>query len=91
MKQYLLYFKRTLFPFSIRARSHTATSPANLLNSLTCVSRSVDHRLTISSIVLPLSIDGGGTDIFAAVVVAESAPALEPAIHIRVERSDDSL
>ena len=31
---------RTLFPFSIKARSQTCTSLANLLNSRTCVSRS---------------------------------------------------
>lgn len=52
----------TLFPFSIRERSHTATSLANLLNSRTCVSNSVDHLLTISSIVFPRNMEGGGTE-----------------------------
>lgn len=53
----------TLLLFSIRARSQTETSLANLVNSRTCVSNSEVHLLTISSIVLPLSIDGGGTEI----------------------------
>ena len=44
----------------MRARSQTATSAANLLNSLTLVSSSVVHLFTISSNVLPLNIDGGG-------------------------------
>ena len=64
----------TLLPFSISARSHTATSLANLLNSRTCVSRSADHLLTISSIVLPLSMDGGGTEMFADTVVVVKGP-----------------
>ena len=51
---------RTLLPFSMRARSQTATSAANRLNSRTLVSSSVVHLFTISSSVLPLSIDGGG-------------------------------
>jgi len=60
------------------ARSHTATSPANLWNSRTWVSRSVDHLLTISSIVLPLSIDGGGTDMFTdGAVVVERPPGAD--------------
>lgn len=61
----------TLFPFSIRARSQTATSPANLLNSRTWASRSADHLFTISSIVLPLSIEGGGTEMLAVVEVPD--------------------
>ena len=44
----------------MRARSQTATSAANLLNSLTFVSSSFVHLFTISSSVLPLSIEGGG-------------------------------
>lgn len=62
--------KNTLLPFSIKARSHTATSPANLLNSRTCTSSSDDHLFTISSMVFPLSADGGGTatEVVAAVV-----------------------
>lgn len=65
----------TLLLFSMRARSHTATSPANLLNSFTWLSRSADHLLTISSMVLPRSIDGGGTDMdgTGAAVVDEDA------------------
>ena len=43
------------------ARSQTATSAANLLNSLTWASRSEVHRLMISSNVLPLSTEGGAT------------------------------
>lgn len=61
---------RTLVPFSMRARSHTATSLAYLLNSRTCTSRSEDHLLTISSIVLPLRADGGGTATTGAVDAA---------------------
>lgn len=45
----------------MRALSHTDTSAANLLNSLTCVSSSLDHLLTISSIVFPRNKEGGGT------------------------------
>ena len=59
----------TLLPFSIRARSQTATSAANLLNSLTLVSSSVVHLFTISSSVLPLSIDGGGIATTGPVVL----------------------
>ena len=44
----------------MRARSQTATSAANLLKSRTLVSSSVVHLFTISSSVLPLSMDGGG-------------------------------
>jgi hypothetical protein len=66
-------FGLTLCPFSIRARSHTATSPANLLNSRTWVSRSADHLLTISSIVLPLSIEGGGTVTMGVMELAAGA------------------
>ena len=54
------YVRPTLLPFSMRARSQTATSAANLLNSRTLVSSSVVHLFTISSNVLPLSMDGGG-------------------------------
>jgi hypothetical protein len=50
----------TLLPFSMRARSQTATSAANLLKSRTLVSSSVVHLFTISSRVLPLSMDGRG-------------------------------
>lgn len=71
------YKKLTLFPFSIKARSQTATSPANLLNSRTCVSSSDDHLLTISSIVLPFSIEGGCT---------ETLTAVEPPIVDKAER-----
>ena len=51
---------QTLLPFSMRARSQTATSAANRLNSRTLVSSSVVHLFRISSSVLPLSMDGGG-------------------------------
>ena len=51
----------TLLPFSMSARSQTATSLANLLNSRTWVSSSVDHLFTISSIDFPRSMDGGAT------------------------------
>ena len=69
----------TLFPFSIRARSQTAISPANRLKSRTCVSSSLDQRLTISSIVLPLSMDGGGTaiEVFVLLDAAALAPGAE--------------
>ena len=60
----------TLFPFSINDRSQTATSVANLLNSFTCDSRSEDHLFTISSIVFPLSIEGG----WAVIVRADEVP-----------------
>ena len=74
----------TLLPFSTRARSHTATSPANLLNSLTCTSNSDDHLLTISSIVLPLSADGGAITIEVDVLPAGGAGAVvEPEAFIR--------
>lgn len=54
----------------MRARSHTATSLANLLNSRTWVSRSVDHLFTISSMVFPRSMDGGATATTGAVFPA---------------------
>ena len=47
------------------ARSQTEISAANLLKSLVLVSSSSVHALMISSKDLPLSIDGGGTDIAA--------------------------
>ena len=53
----------------MRARSQTATSAANLLNSFTLVSSSVVHLFTISSSVLPLSIDGGGIATTGPVVL----------------------
>lgn len=65
--------KHTLLPFSIKARSHTATSPANLLNSRTCTSNSDDHLFTISSMVFPLSADGGGTTTEVAVAVVANS------------------
>lgn len=71
----------TLFPFSISALSHTATSPANFVNSRTWVSSSLDHLFTISSMVLPRNIDGGGTAIVGApgAVDAPGAPAVDAA------------
>lgn len=60
----------TLFPLSTSARSQTATSPAYWPNSLTWVSSSAVHLFTISSRVLPRSIDGAGTDIWVDVVPA---------------------
>lgn len=65
---------RTLLPFSMRERSHTATSLANLLNSRTWLSSSADHLFTISSIVFPRNMDGGCTAM--AVDVAPSAAAM---------------
>ena len=62
-------------PFSMSARSQTATSLANLLNSRTCVSSSVDHRFTISSIVFPRSIDGGATAVVVVVAPSVDVPA----------------
>lgn len=67
-----------VLPFSIKVRSQTATSPASLLNSRTFVSRSEDHLLTISSIVFPRSIDGGGTDIAVAVLPTAVEVAASP-------------
>lgn len=58
----------------MRARSQTAISVASRLNSFTLVSRSDDHLLTISSIVFPLSIEGGGTEIDAAGAEVDPAP-----------------
>jgi hypothetical protein len=72
----------TLYPLSIKARSQTATSPANLLNSRTWVSSSVDHLLTISSMVLPLSIDGGGTATMGAVEVVAGASGFVSAVRV---------
>jgi hypothetical protein len=62
----------TVLPFSMRARSQTAISAAYVLNSRTWVSRSADHLLTISSMVLPRSMDGAGTD-----TATEGAPRAE--------------
>ena len=62
-------FRPTLLPFSMRARSQTATSAANLLNSRTLVSSSVVHLFMISSSDLPLSIDGGGIATTGAAAV----------------------
>lgn len=59
---------RTWLPFSTRTLSHSFTSAACLANSFTCASSSLFHPLTISSIVLPLSRLGTGSD-------AEEAPA----------------
>lgn len=58
----------TLLPFSMSARSHTATSLAYDLNSFTWVSSSLVQRFTISSTVFPRSIEGGATATFAGVV-----------------------
>lgn len=70
--------KHTLLPFSIRTRSQTDTSAANLLNSRTLVSKSEVHLLIISSKDLPFSIEGGWTamredalEVFAVVVPDE--------------------
>lgn len=68
----------TLLLFSMSARSHTATSVANWLNSRTWVSNSVVQRFTISSIVLPLRMDGGGTDIAVDVIDVDAAGATKP-------------
>lgn len=67
------FFRLTVLPLSMRALSQTAISPASLLNSRTWVSRSEDHLLTISSIVLPRSKDGGGTAIAEVVFVGARA------------------
>ena len=71
-------------PLSMSARSHTAISVARRLNSFTCVSKSDDHLLTISSIVFPLIIDGGGTEMAADGVVPEGAVVVDaPASIVR--------
>lgn len=76
----------TLLPFSISARSQTAISPANLANSRTCVSRSDDHRFTISSIVLPRNIEGGGTAI-AGVATPGAVGRLDVAVDDAIQIS----
>lgn len=81
-----LYSAERLFPFSIRARSHTATSAANLLNSRTWVSKSDDHRFTISSRDFPLSMEGGGTatEAVGAIGVADFTPDAAPVVGVVV-------
>jgi hypothetical protein len=72
----------TLFPFWISARSHALTSLAYVLKSRTWLSRSVVHFVTISSTVLPRSIDGGFAAAEVAVVaVARSNQAQLLSIH----------
>ena len=65
--------RHTLLPFSIKTRSHTETSAANLLNSRTLDSKSEVHLLTISSRDLPFNMEGGWTETRAAALGAAVA------------------
>lgn len=71
-----------MFPLSINVRSQTATSPARRSNSRTWVSSSEDHLFTISSIVFPRSMDGGGTDI--PIGAGELVPAGFPLLGVNI-------
>ena len=68
--------KVTVFPLSMSARSQTLISPASRLNSFTCASKSLDHLLTISSMVFPRNIDGGGTAMLGVAADA-GAPVVD--------------
>lgn len=71
---------RTYCPFSIRARSHIATSEASFVKSFDCASNSTVHRFITSSTVFPFSTEGADIGAAGAVGCDEAVVAVvEPA------------